>query len=137
MPTIIETSVTAYAHCTDPRCPGAYQQPVDGRRIETGWAYTENGGDIPGIERSHVRAEFADPQDAVCPHCSGPRDIALDPRPQYQNLSGKDPMGLLGIAAFDPSKPLLADPGTTAELDALKAQVAELAAALKAKETSD
>jgi hypothetical protein len=115
-----------YLHCTDPRCGGILQEEVDGYAEETAWMFTENGGDIPGVERSHVHARVANAEDVPCPYCDVPREASLKPRPQYQRLSGHDPNGLLKFRGFDPAKPVLQAGADPAELDALKQQIAEL-----------
>src|SRR5690349_4786386 len=132
MPTVTVTPVRAFAHCVQPRCPGAYEVEVDANRVETAYSFLDNGGDIPGIERSHVRAEFVNEADATCEHCGSHRDVSLAPRPQYQPLSGHDPMGLLGMPAFDPSKVNAPSDALSAEMEALKAQVAALTEAMQA-----
>lgn len=131
MPLVTETPVRAFAHCVVPRCPGAYEAEVDALRVETAFAFTENGGDIPGIERSNVVAQFADEADATCEHCGGHRDVSLTPRPQYQRLSGHDPMGLLGMPQYDPNKVIAPNEAQDAAIEALKAQVAALTEAME------
>jgi phage terminase large subunit GpA-like protein len=104
MPTLTETEVRAFAHCVHPRCPGYQQEEVDAIRSEDSWTYAEQGGDLPGTERSFVRLRFADEKNTPCPHCGTARDLSADKRRQYANLSGYDPQGLLDVEPFDAAK---------------------------------
>lgn len=123
---VTEDETPVYVHCVDARCPGVYEEQVPGIRVETGYTFKANGGDIPGIERSMVTARVADEQDATCPVCSGHRDVSLTPRKKYDPLSGKDPNGLLSIGGYDPSRPMLQPGHDPNEVNDLKAQIAEL-----------
>jgi hypothetical protein len=107
LPTITQQDVRAYAHCRNARCPGYAQQEIAAVREESSQTFGENGGD--GVfthmpERSVVEYRFADPEDVPCPVCSAPREVTGDPRPQYQPLSGHDPLGLLQVPRFDAGK---------------------------------
>lgn len=104
MPTPTITQVRAYAHCVRPRCPGYREQEVDAVRREDFYTYAEKGGDLPGIENSFVYLDFADEDERACPSCGQARDLSATARPQYQNISGHDPNGLLDIEPFDPHK---------------------------------
>jgi hypothetical protein len=119
MPTTIDAALNGYAHCLNARCPGYAQEPVQALRRETSYTYAElNGtaeGSVPGFERSQVSFVFADEDDAACPHCEGPREIAPQPRTTYQNLSGHDPNGLLNLR-----------PGEAPDVGALQAEIAAL-----------
>ena len=114
MPTVTVAPVRAYAHCRDARCPGYQQQAVEAVREEVMYTFGENGGDgvfTHMVESSRVEYKFADESDAACPVCSTPREVTGDPRPQYVNESGQDPMGLLALpkhdtaASFSPFSP--------------------------------
>lgn len=99
---VTETPIDGYAHCTNARCPGYQQVEVPLVRTVTEHRYVDSGGDMPGIEKSFVRFRFANDADRHCPHCSTKdkkihRDCGDEPRPSYDPLSGKDPMGLLSI----------------------------------------
>jgi hypothetical protein len=86
MPQITETPIPAFAHCTDPTCAGAGQEPVDGVRREVAETIGERGGDGPFvgvIEKSTLYVYFADPEAAVCPECQGPREITDQERPNH------------------------------------------------------
>jgi hypothetical protein len=105
MPTITETPVTAYAHCVNSRCPGNSQQEVEAIRAEDSFTYAEQGGDLPGTERSFVRLRFVNDAEAPCPNCGRIRDLSDSPRKQYDgSLSGHDPKGLLDVDPFDAGK---------------------------------
>lgn len=121
MPTVTHAEQTAYAHCGTPTCPGSRQVAVDGVRRETSYAFTENGGDIPGIERSTVEWTFADEGDRPCPSCGRPREISDQAKPSYDPLSGFDPMGLLTVDPFDPGKRNTVEDEKVAQLEAKNA----------------
>lgn len=88
MPTVTETLIDGWAHCSDPRCPGNKQQAVKAIRTVTEYSYVDLGGDIPGIERSTDLVRFNDLADAQCEHCGEPRLVADQVRPIYPNVSG-------------------------------------------------
>jgi hypothetical protein len=110
MPTITEAVQTGFAHCTNPRCPGHDQEEVQIVRRETAFGYDENGGNLPGFERSFVNVGFYNdgtdgkPDESVCPYCHGHREATDQARRQYEPLSGHDPKGLLAVARFDAAK---------------------------------
>jgi hypothetical protein len=128
MPTVASREQKIYMHCINPRCRGMMEEEVDGLAEETSYLFTDNGGDIPGVERSVVVAKPVHEEDETCPHCGGRRDASLSPRPQYQRLSGHDPMGLLNVPSFDPNKVNTPTDERDAELDALKQRLAALEA---------
>lgn len=106
MPTLTGTPAVGYAHCRDARCSGYQQEQVGAVREETSFTFGE--GDRLGagvlqntVEKSHVEYRLADPDDAACPVCGVPREVTGEPRKQYVNESGHDPMGLLGMAKFN------------------------------------
>lgn len=107
MPTITATPVKAYAHCRNPLCVGYEQVEVDGLREVMAYTYAEMGGDdifANFTQNSVVEYKFADAGQAPCPGCGAPREVAGDPRPSYQRLSGHDPNGLLNLPKFDAAK---------------------------------
>jgi hypothetical protein len=107
MPTVVPTPIQGYAHCRDARCPGYAQEAVPAVREEASYTFGENGGDgifTHMIESSRVEYVFADAGDAPCPVCSVAREVTAEPRPQYINESGHDPMGLLGLPKFNASE---------------------------------
>lgn len=107
MPTFTAVPVFAYAHCRDARCPGYQQEQVDAVREEMAYTFGENGGDgvfTHMVESSRVEFRATDEADVACPVCGEPREVTGDPRPQYVNESGFDPMGLLSLPKFDPKK---------------------------------
>jgi hypothetical protein len=131
MPTQTVTPVRGFAHCVVPRCPGTYESEVDAVKVTTSWTFIERGGDIPGEENSQDAARFADETDATCEHCGGHREVSLSPRPQYQPLSGHDPMGLLGMPQYDPNKINLPNDEQAAEIAALQKRLEEQGELLK------
>lgn len=136
MPQVTEKPRQVYLHCPNPVCPGMVQETVDGFEVETAFLFTDNGGDLPFVERSTSAAVVDPPSldpsverfDTSCRHCGAAREISLTPRPNYQPLSGADPMGLVGAPQYDPHRPILED---NPELVELRKQVAALAARLE------
>lgn len=121
MPHVVTEKVQAYAHCPNARCVGYLQEEVPAERVETNYLYTDNGGDLPGVERSNSHFRWPDGVDVSCPGCGGLRELSASPRPSYQPLSGYDPMGLLGAAKFNPAK---VNTEADARVAALEAQLA-------------
>lgn len=126
MATLTTTSVEGFAHCRDPRCAGTEQEPVAAVCHTSEWTYVENGGNMPGVERSTDHLAFADEAtDAPCPVCSSPRELSVQARPHYTPLSGHRQDGLLHVKSYDAS----AQPaGNDAIVAQLMAQVAALSA---------
>lgn len=126
MATLKLTPARGYAHCRDPRCKGTEQEPVDVIRHTSEWTYVENGGNMPGVERSTEIVVFADEQaDSPCPVCTAPREASAQLRPRYTPLSGHRQDGLLYVKAYDAS---VQPAGNDAIVAQLMAQVAELSA---------
>jgi hypothetical protein len=128
MPQVTEKPRQVFLHCPNPVCPGMVQETVDGFEVETAFLFTDNGGDLPFVERSTSRGMVPAEFDTACRHCGANREISLTPRPNYQPLSGADPMGLVGAPQYDPHRPILED---NPELVELRKQVAALAARLE------
>lgn len=124
MPTVTETAKTLYAHCTDPRCPGAAQRELDGFVVETAFSYRERGANAPGIEQSTVTFRLADEDQHAC-ECGRRLELSDQRRVIYDNLSGHDPMGLLGVPQFSQAKQveLRQQPMTDDERERLEAEV--------------
>lgn len=106
MPVVTEEIVAAFAHCTDARCYGYKQEPVEGIRTTTGYTNFELGGPeaIAGghIERSSESVRFADEAtDGTCPVCEGPRGISEQKRPEYAHQSGQAQDALLHLGRTD------------------------------------
>lgn len=143
MPTTTEQKIRGYAHCRAPRCPGNQQEEVDVLKIEDAYTYAEKGGDLPGVETSHVRLVFLNdgiddrPDDVSCPHCGRNRDLSEDPRPNYDPLSGYAQDGLLDIPVsangtrFDPSKQAEIQAEVNEKRDAENAELRERLAKLE------
>jgi hypothetical protein len=128
MPTQTVAQVEAYAHCTQPRCPGYREEAVRGVRTEDAYTYAERGGDLPGIESSFVYLTFANEEEIPCPHCGRPRDISPTSRPQYANLSGFAQDGLLDVEPFDAAKQVevAGQPVRDDERESMLTEIAEL-----------
>jgi hypothetical protein len=119
MPTTIDAALNGYAHCLNARCPGYAQEPVRlfgaRRRTPTPSSTAPLRAASPASSAHRSAFVFADEDDAACPHCEGPREIAPQPRTTYQNLSGHDPNGLLNLR-----------PGEAPDVGALQAEIAAL-----------
>lgn len=123
-----EVTIAGFGHCPDARCPGYAQSPAELVRTTVETTFLENGGagSVPGVETSHEYLRFAHTDDGTCGECGKQREAALEERVVYNNLSGKDPMGLLGGLRFDPSKVI----SPNAELEATVAEQGKQIAAL-------
>lgn len=129
MPQITATPATVYLHCRDPRCSGANQEEVTGVREESAWTFGENGGDgifVSFVERSIIEYKVEDDSVLPCPFCQEPRETTGTARPQYMNVSGHDPMGLIGGLTFDPNRVNTDQDAQIAELQATVARLAAL-----------
>jgi hypothetical protein len=128
MATLALTPIKGYAHCRDPRCIGTEQEEVDAICHTSSWSFVENGGNLPGVERSTEIYVFADEQrDAPCHACGLAREVSAKPRPQYTPLSGHRQDGLLHVKQYNAA----AQPpqhNNDAVVAQLMAQVAELSA---------
>jgi len=98
MPTVTEIRVDGYVSCSDPRCPGYEQRPVEVLERTVSFSYQDNGGDgaVPqtAIERATVDIVQTD---AVCDICGKPVIFSALPRPEYAQVSGQDQLELLAI----------------------------------------
>jgi hypothetical protein len=97
MPTVTETTISAWVSCRDGRCPGYKQQSAQAVKTVTAFSYFDLGGDVPGIEREAEVLWFADIADEPCPYCDQPRLIADQVRPIYPNVSGVPQDALLQV----------------------------------------
>lgn len=129
---VTEQTVDAFAHCINFVCPGYSQEPVKGVKTVRSANLNSRGGDGAlgmVIENTWEYLRFADPDKVPCPHCSSDREIALQSRPTYQNLSGFAQNGLVEVAKFDPGvRNTKADEQQAAEMAKANAQIAELKA---------
>jgi hypothetical protein len=130
MPTITEKPVEAYAHCNNALCPGYGQEKVKAVEEVTEWTFVDNGGDIPGVERSRSLLKFASDDDISCGTCGRERELSKDPRRNYENLSGFDPMGLINgkVPGFNPA---VVNTEADARVAELEAQIARQGAMLE------
>ena len=95
MPTATEETIAALAFCPDARCYGYQQQEVQAVKTTTVLTYIDNGGDLPGEERSFSHLRFANEADVPCPECKRDRMISDQVRPVYAPISGQDQNALL------------------------------------------
>jgi hypothetical protein len=99
MPTITEAPISAWAHCSDVGCPASAQEPVEGIHRLVAETIGERGGDgifASLVEKSTPYVLFANPDDAVCPECGGPREITDQKRESHGTAFG-GPAALLRL----------------------------------------
>jgi len=118
MPNIIREEVQGFAHCmqfldelgevsrpgplgetmTDEKCPGYAQQrvPIIREVVEHLYGDYGAGSELTGAGRSGYdvyysteHLQWADPEQAPCPHCGVPRELSTQERPSYPRLSGQ------------------------------------------------
>lgn len=125
-----EETVDGFAHCKDFVCPGYGQEPVKAVKTIRHDTVGDRGGDgalAMVVENTWEYLRFDDPEKMLCPHCGGTREVALQARPTYQNLSGFAQNGLVQVAKFDANvRNTPADEAAAAEQAAQKARIAEL-----------
>lgn len=101
MPVITTEKITGLAHCTRQvkRANPCYpQHEVEAIRETVEYLYSDGHGGMSAdpidatfarlVERSVSYIHFANPEDAVCPVCGGPREVTDQVRPDYAALSG-------------------------------------------------
>ena len=130
MPRVREEQIEGWAHCPDPRCTGYSQESVRAVRVITETTFVENGGDLPGVERSFQHVTLIDEGDRQCRSCGKAREVTDQKRRVYAPLSGHDQNGLLKFGGFDPA---YQPPKGDDKVAALEAQIAELKALVEAK----
>jgi hypothetical protein len=138
-PNITTSTVDAWAHCKDARCPGYGQKPVTALKELVEWTGLALGAGGPGstalaqiVERSVEYVRFEDPEDVPCPTCGKDREVSLQERPVYPVITGFPQMGLLEAPAFNPDvRNTPADEAHAAEMAEMRKQMAELKAMLK------
>src|SRR5436190_20928695 len=103
---ISESEVPAYAACLRWNCEGHEQHEVTARKTLVEHSFISRGGDLPGIENSYEYLDFTDDKDRTCKVCGRSNGLSEQVRPEYQGLSGHDPLGLVNgtVAKFDPNK---------------------------------
>jgi hypothetical protein len=93
---VLETRVDGYVSCHDPRCPGYEQKPVQVIRETVQLTYRENGARdgvvLDAVERESV---YIRQTDQTCEYCGGPVILSDQERPEYDRISGQDPLALL------------------------------------------
>lgn len=105
-PRVTETTVDAWAHCSNPRCTGNGQQAVQGVRTDVEHTIGSRGGDgifVQLVENSSSYVRFADPDETECEVCGGTREVSEQRRPVIPMITGFPQDGLLGAPKFDPS----------------------------------
>jgi hypothetical protein len=127
---VTEETLDGYAHCIDFVCPGYGQEPVKAIKTVRHDTVGDRGGDgalAMVVENTWEYLRFDDPEKVSCPHCGGTREVALQARPTYQNLSGFAQNGLVQVAKFDANvRNSPADEAAAAESAAQAARIAEL-----------
>ncbi len=123
--TSTENVIDGYIFCPDGRCPGNAQVKIKVICTEVFHPYE---GSTPGYERSmeYFRSET---EPLACPHCGIDRLVSDQERPNYLNISGHDPLGLLDLQNKTGSElaAMRQDAANTnTEIEDLKSSVAEL-----------
>lgn len=146
MPTITEQPVTLWAFCPDGACPGYDTVEVDGLAREISRTAFEEAG--PGtVNGNSVSTSFmqyfvpdgkktdehgnAIAKELHCEHCQRALQVSSEPRPEYANISGRDPKELLNRRAEARRAA-----GRDEELAELRGQLAGLTAALRGKDAA-
>jgi hypothetical protein len=127
---VTEETVDGFAHCIDFVCPGYGQEPVKAVKTIRHDTVGDRGGDgalAMVVENTWEYLRFDDPEKVQCPHCGKAREVALQARPTYQNLSGFAQNGLVQVAKFDANvRNTPADEAQAAEQAASNVRIAEL-----------
>lgn len=122
--TITEETVTAFAHCRNPRCDGYRQEIVQAVKTISARNFDAEGPLSGFAENSHEYMRFADGDTAACPTCGLDREVTGQERPSYNPLSGFPQDGLIGAPAYDPNRDVKAE-AAAEEKKALEARLAE------------
>jgi hypothetical protein len=128
--------VFVYVHCYNQVCPLYhnlqealdFERKVPGIREETQYTYLDRGGDMPGIENTHVNWLPADPQDAICPECGDACNVSQNQSYKLQQFGVGPGMGLKGAeraAAVAAAKVNEANAAQDVEVAELKKQLAK------------
>ena len=127
---VTEEPVDGFAHCINFVCAGYSQEPVRAVKTVRHDTVGDRGGDgalAMVVENTWEYLRFEDSAAVPCPHCGEDREVALQARPTYQNLSGFAQNGLVQVAKYDAAaRNTPADEAQAAEMAAQKVELAEL-----------
>jgi len=128
------TPVHVYVHCYNQACLKYhnkqenldFEEKIPGIREETSFTYADRGGDMPGIENTHVRFLPQDTKYLKCDDCGSPMNISGTPSVKLAQYGVGPGMGLKGAeraAALASAQANESNAGRDAELAQLKAQL--------------
>lgn len=129
--------VFVYVHCYNGACPNYhnlqanldFERKVPGIREETQYTYVDRGGDMPGIENTHVSWHVQDEADAKCSECGDPVNISQNPSYKLMQYGVGPGTGLKGAeraAALAAAKVNEANAAKDVEIAELRAEMAKL-----------
>lgn len=126
--------VFVYKHCYNQACLKYhnlqenidFEEKIPGMREETSFTYADRGGDMPGVENTHVRWLPQDETQMVCSECDSPTNISGEPSRKLAQYGVGPGMGLKGAeraAALAASKANENNASTHNEIAELKSQL--------------
>lgn len=141
--------VYVYKHCYNQACvlyhnlqeSIDHEEKVPGFREETSFTYADRGGDMPGVENTHVRWLPQDESHMECSECGTPTNVSGEPSRKLAQYGVGPGMGLKGAeraAALAAAKTNEANASTTNEIAELRQQLRDqsklIELALKSKD---
>lgn len=128
------TPVFVYVSCYNQACARYhnlqsnldFEEKVPGIREETAFTYADRGGDMPGIENTHVRWAPQDIKYLKCEECGHPTTVSGTKSVKIQAYGVGPGTGLKGAeraAALAASKVQAENASSNAEIAALKSQM--------------
>ena len=134
--------VFVFVHCYNQACPRYhnlqvnldFERRVPGIREETQYTYVDRGGDMPGVENTHVNWYPQDPADMTCPECGSATNVSQNQSyklAQYGVGPGHGLKGAERAAALAASKVAEQSAVKDIEVAELKAQLAKQQALLE------
>jgi hypothetical protein len=129
--------VFVYVHCYDQACPKYhnlqagldFERKVPGIREETSYTYVDRGGDMPGVENTHVAWHVQDDSDSRCPECGGSMNISNNPSHKLAQYGVGPGTGLKGAeraAALAAAKVNESNVAKDVEIADLRSQMARM-----------
>jgi hypothetical protein len=129
--------VFVYVHCYNQAClryhnPQVnleHERKVPGIREEISYTYIDRGGDMPGVENTHVNWLVVDETDSRCPDCGDPLNISNTPSYKLMQYGVGPGTGLKGAeraAALAASKVNEANAAKDVEIADLRTQMARM-----------
>src|SRR3954464_3012626 len=129
--------VFVYVHCYNQGCLKYhnlqenlnFERKVPGIREETSFTYADRGGDMPGIENTHVTFMPQEESDWSCPSCGDQLNVSGVPSVKLAQYGIGPGTGLKGAersAALAAEKANEANAGRDAEMARLQKQIDQL-----------